>query len=56
MVILSILCLISGPGNLNAQDHPDDKMVVDLRGTNWGMEGTIPGEGVKLNFHTMAER
>ena len=31
----------------------NDKIVMDLSGNNWQMEGIRPGEGVKLGFHEL---
>lgn len=44
-----ILALIVS-GNLSELLAQDDKIVLDLSGP-WGMEGVLPGEGVKKDFH-----
>ena len=50
VILFTLLLQISA---LNSKISNDDKLVVDLSGHSWGMEGAIPGEGVKLNFHNM---
>lgn len=39
-------------GSLSGSDT-SDKLVYDLSGFEWQMEGTLPGEGMKKRFHEM---
>ena len=49
-VLVLAFSLLTGI-TVNAQDQ--DKIIFDLSGNNWQMEGIRPGEGVKLGFHEL---
>ena len=51
---LTILLQVIAISVLTAQTQTNDKLVYDLSGYSWRMEGTLPGEGVKLGFHKLA--
>lgn len=46
-----VLCMHSFSEDLSAAAENEEKLVVDLSGYDWLMEGVLPGEGVKKNFH-----
>ena len=50
----TVLLLIIALGSLTAQAQTDNKLVYDLSGYSWRMEGALPGEGVKMDFHKIA--